>query len=88
MGAQNWGIYHAHRHKKSQSQKNELLCMGIAHNITVLVRQMFEAGTQPHKLRPPAPAPIVVPPRLEEEPRLCLNPNSTDTGVILSALSR
>lgn len=36
------------------SQCNEVLCLAIAHNITVLVRQMFESGILPDFLPPPA----------------------------------
>lgn len=32
---------------------NEVLCMAIAHNITILVRQMFEVGILPDFLHPP-----------------------------------
>ena len=40
--------------KKFTSQMNEVLCMAIAHNITVLVRQMFQVGIFPDFLKPPA----------------------------------
>jgi transposase len=35
------------------SQVNEILCIAIAFNITMVVRQMFEAGVFPESLRPP-----------------------------------
>jgi transposase len=44
--------------KKFVSQVNEVLCMAIAHNMRVLVRQMFLSGTFPDFLRPMAPEPI------------------------------
>lgn len=44
------------------AQLNEVLSLAIAHNITVMVRQMFEAGILPDFLRPPegtlTPAPL------------------------------
>ena len=40
--------------KKFTSQVNEVLCLAIAHNITILVRQMFEVGILPDFLGPPA----------------------------------
>jgi hypothetical protein len=42
--------------RKFTSQQNEILCLAIAHNITVLVRQMFEANLLPDFAQPPAPA--------------------------------
>ena len=38
--------------KKFDSQYNEVLCVAIAHNITVLVRQMFEVNLLPEFLQP------------------------------------
>ena len=74
--------------KKFASQTNEILCMAISYNITVLVRQMFEAGILPDILRPPASAPTSIRQELEEGGRVCLNPNLTEPPVTLSRLSR
>ncbi|MCI4343525.1 MAG: transposase [Thermoplasmata archaeon] len=37
------------------AQQNEVLCTAIAYNITILVRQMFEAGILPDFLQPASP---------------------------------
>ena len=39
--------------RKFDSQVNEVLCMAIAFNVTMVVRQMFGAGIFPEFLRPP-----------------------------------
>ncbi len=72
--------------KKFTSQANEILCMGIAYNITVLVRQMFESGILPDFLRPPATTPA--PPRQDSgsESPLCLNRPVSEPAVTFSAL--
>jgi hypothetical protein len=59
--------------RKFTSQQNEILCLAIAHNIMVLVRQMFEADILPDFLQPPAVAPANAP--TFEAPDLSLFPN-------------
>ena len=55
------------------AQLNEVLSLAIAHNITVMVRQMFEAGILPDFLRPP-----------EGTPSLAPLPQATGAGTLLS----
>ena len=50
--------------RKFDSQVNETLCMAIAFNITMVVRQMFEAGVFPEFLRPPPTQAVKIAPRL------------------------
>jgi hypothetical protein len=72
--------------KKFTSQVNEILCMAIAYNVTVLVRQMFESGILPDFLRPPAITPTQ--PQEAEGSRgpPCLNPSALEPTVTFSAL--
>jgi hypothetical protein len=44
--------------KNFTAQLNEIICVGIAHNITVLIRQMFESGILPDFLPPPQHAEV------------------------------
>jgi len=44
------------------SQVNEILCLAISYNLTILVRQMFERGLFPDFLAPTPPANRVSPP--------------------------
>ena len=74
--------------KKFTSQVNEILCMGIAHNLMVLVRQMYESNILPDVLRPPARTPSVVQPEPVVEPELFLNRTEFDLAVPQSAPSR
>lgn len=67
--------------RKFTSQVNEILCMGIAHNLMVLVRQMYEADILPDFLRPPAPAPVAVRVEPEVEPALFLNRTEDELAV-------
>ena len=60
--------------KKFTSQVNEVLCMAIAHNITVLVRQMFEVGILLDFLNPSASTGPVVAAR-PDGPTDSLSPN-------------
>lgn len=70
------------------SQVNEILCMGIAHNLMVLVRQMYEANLLPDFLRPPASVPPSVRPEPSVSPSLFLNRPDIGLGVPQSAPSR
>ena len=70
------------------SQVNEILCMGIAHNLMVLIRQMYEANLLPDFLRPPASAPPSVRPEPTVSPSLFLNRTDIGMGVPQSAPSR
>ena len=70
------------------SQVNEILCMGIAHNLMVLVRQMYEVDLLPDFLHPPAPAPSTVRPEPNVSPSLFLNRPEMGPGVPQSATSR
>jgi Transposase DDE domain/SWIM zinc finger len=74
--------------KKFTSQVNEVLCMAIAYNITVLVRQMFESGILPDFLRPPANVPTPIRPEALLENSPCLIRPPLDPSVTLSALPR
>ncbi len=74
--------------KKFTSQVNEILCMGIAHNLMVLVRQMYESNILPDFLRPPAQTPSVVRPESVIEPDLFLNRPEIELAVPQSAPSR
>jgi len=74
--------------KKFTSQVNEILCMAIGYNITVVVRQVFESGILPDILRPPANTPTTVRPQLEETEGACLNRNPIEPAVTFSAISR
>jgi transposase len=76
--------------RKFDSQVNEILCMAIAFNITMVVRQMFEAGVFPEFLRPPSgqgatPRPLS---GAALTPLLSLNPGPSEPPVIQSDLSR
>jgi hypothetical protein len=59
--------------RKFTSQQNEILCLAIAHNIMVLVRQMFEADILPDFLQPPAVTPVNSPVTANPRPSLFLN---------------
>ena len=72
--------------KKFTSQVNEILCMAIAYSITVLVRQMFEAGILPDFLRPPTRTPAPIRPEPGVESPLCLNRSALEPAVTYSAL--
>jgi transposase len=57
-----------------QAQENEVLCMAIAYNIAILVRQMFEAGILPDFLHPPSHARVAIQgERADRAPWLSLN---------------
>ena len=70
--------------RKFTSQTNEVLCIAIAHNITVLVRQMFETGILPDFFRPPVPTPVPMPELALEETSLCANQSVAVPSVSLS----
>lgn len=68
------------------AQQNEILCLAIAHNISVLIRQMFEARILPDFLRPPTedhPRPIASSVTIPSP--LSLNQNAPEPPVTLSA---
>jgi hypothetical protein len=72
------------------AQLNEVLSLAIAHNISVLVRQMFEAGIPPDFLRPPegtgSPSGLRQPDQLSAA--LSLNRSGAEPAVTLLPLSR
>jgi hypothetical protein len=70
--------------KTFTSQVNETLCLAIAHNITVLIHQMFEAKLMPNFLRPPpeGPSTSVLEPSIATE--LCVNRSALEPAVSLS----
>lgn len=74
--------------KKFTSQVNEILCMGIAHNLMVLVRQMYESNILPDFIRPPAQTPSVARPGPLVEPGLFLNRPEVNLAAPQSAPSR
>ncbi|MFZ0890870.1 MAG: transposase [Thermoplasmata archaeon] len=59
--------------RKFTSQVNEILCMAIAHNLMVLVRQMYETNLLPEFLRPPSASPSKVQSEARLEESLFLN---------------
>jgi transposase len=73
--------------RKFTSQVNEILCMGIAHNLRVLVRQMYESNILPDFLRPPASAPSEARADRPVEPPLFLNQLERESPVPQSAFS-
>jgi hypothetical protein len=74
--------------KKFTSQVNEILCMAIAYNITVLVRQMFESGILPDFLRPSANVPVPNRPEENLGNSLCLNRPQLNPPVTFSTPPR
>ncbi len=72
------------------AQVNEVLSLAIAHNITVMVRQMFEAGIPPDLLRPPegTPAPGPLPKSNGVETLLSLDRIEHELPVTELGLSR
>ncbi len=72
--------------KKFLSQVNEVLCTAIAHNITILVRQMFEVGILPDFLKPPAETGLTVSHRQDTPTNLLLlNRPQLEPAVTLSS---
>ena len=72
--------------KKFLSQVNEVLCTAIAHNITILVRQMFEVGILPDFLKPPAETGLTVSHRQDTPTNLLLlNRPQLEAAVTLSS---
>jgi hypothetical protein len=71
--------------RKFTSQQNEILCLAIAHNVMVLVRQMFEADILPDFLRPPVAAPANLPPMMTTNLPLFLNRTRPELTVPQSA---
>jgi transposase len=71
------------------AQQNEIVCMAIAHNISVMIRQMFESKILPDFLRPPASTGL---PSVAQQPigESLLSPIRTalEPGVTLSAVSK
>jgi Transposase DDE domain/SWIM zinc finger len=74
--------------RKFTSQQNEILCLAIAHNIMVLIRQMFEADILPDFLQPPASAPANLPDMMAIEPPLFPNRMEPELTVPQSANPR
>lgn len=72
--------------RRFTSQINEILCMGIFHNLMVLVRQMHEADILSDFLRPPESAPLTVRPKQVTEPSLFLSRPAGTTSVPISVL--
>jgi len=72
------------------AQLNEVLSLAIAHNITVMVRQMFEAGILPDFLRPPqgTPSPTPIHEPMEAPSLLSLNRIEPEPPVTELGLSR
>jgi len=72
------------------AQLNEILSLAIAHNISVLVRQMFEVGILPDFLRPPEGTGSSTKLRQPTElpPSLSLNQTAAAPAVTISPLSR
>lgn len=70
------------------SQYNEVLCLGIAHNITILVRQMFESGILPDFLPPPLRTAVIATRNTSSELQVCGNLEGPIAGVSLSAVSK
>lgn len=72
------------------AQLNEVLSLAIAHNISVLVRQMFEAGILPDFLHPPegTGSPSVLRQPAEVSTALSPNRSGAEPAVTLSAASR
>jgi transposase len=72
------------------AQLNEVLSLAIAHNITVMVRQMFEAGILPDFLCPPegTDSPDGLRQPTELAPSLSLNRTPAAPPVTLSAVLR
>jgi len=74
--------------RKFDSQVNEILCMAISFNITMVIRQMFEVGIFPEFLQPPAGHTAPPAPTTESPARtsLSLNPAFAVTPVTESRL--
>jgi transposase len=70
------------------SQVNEILCMAIAFNITMVVRQMFEAGIFPEFLQAPAAQGAPASPRIDVLGPLSLNPSAVAPPVIQSGVPK
>ena len=67
--------------RKFTSQVNEILCMGIAHNIMVLVHQMFETNVLPDFLRSPTSAPAELVREVLVSPSVFLNQTGAEPAV-------
>ena len=72
--------------RKFTSQANEILCLAIAHNLMVLIRQMFETNIVPEFLRPPAHSHGDRVPTQPVGPSLFLNPQQPWQPVPQSAV--